>query len=69
MIPLEFQATAWRKSRRSQSQSQCVEIAAVPERRAVRDSKNPHGPALVVTTSELGALLAAIKTGRHDLAG
>ncbi|WP_447004343.1 DUF397 domain-containing protein [Saccharothrix isguenensis] len=38
----------WRKSSRSSSQANCVEIAQVADRVAVRDSKNPDGPVLLV---------------------
>jgi hypothetical protein len=51
---------AWRKSSKSTSQTNCVELANTG---AVRDSKNPAGPTL---TTDLPALLAAIKTGRFD---
>ncbi|WP_406344762.1 DUF397 domain-containing protein [Streptomyces sp. NBC_00648] len=38
---------AWRKSSYSGNQGgECVEIAALPSTVAVRDSKNPHGPAI-----------------------
>lgn len=47
----------WRKSSRSGSQTNCVELANWG---AVRDSKNPTGPALAV---DIAALLAAIKAG------
>ncbi|PSL54588.1 uncharacterized protein DUF397 [Saccharothrix carnea] len=33
-----------RKSSRSSGQANCVEIAHVADRTAVRDSKNPEGP-------------------------
>lgn len=37
----------WRKSTHSGDMGgSCVEIAALPHAVAVRDSKNPHGPAL-----------------------
>ena len=36
----------WRKSSRSSGQANCVEIAHVADRVAVRDSKNPDGPVL-----------------------
>lgn len=36
----------WRKSSRSSSQANCVEVARVADRTAVRDSKNPDGPVL-----------------------
>lgn len=49
--------TTWRKSTRSGSQSNCVELAAYG---AVRDSKNPTGPVLSV---DITALVAAVKGG------
>jgi hypothetical protein len=52
-------AIRWRKSSLSDGQDTCVELAHTGE--AVRDSKNPAGPALTVSTH---ALLAAIKNGR-----
>ncbi|MFI1100150.1 DUF397 domain-containing protein [Streptomyces melanogenes] len=40
-------AARWRKSTYSGDQGgDCVEIAALPSTVAVRDSKNPHGPAI-----------------------
>jgi hypothetical protein len=48
----------WRKSTRSASQSNCVELAA---HGAVRDSKNPAGPVL---GANIDALVAAVKAGR-----
>ena len=51
----------WRKSSLSSGQNgACVELACVG---AVRDSKNPTGPALRV---DLGDLLGAVKAGRFD---
>ncbi|ONI78914.1 hypothetical protein ALI144C_29605 [Actinosynnema sp. ALI-1.44] len=53
---------SWRKSSRSADQTNCVELANTG---AVRDSKNPTGPTITV---DLSTLLAAIKSGRFDLA-
>jgi hypothetical protein len=36
----------WRKSSRSGSDTNCVEIAELPQTIAVRDSKDPYGPVL-----------------------
>jgi Domain of unknown function (DUF397) len=50
----------WRKSTRSSSQTNCVEVSNLG---ALRDSKNPAGPALSV---DLVGFLAAVKAGRFD---
>jgi Domain of unknown function (DUF397) len=52
--------TTWRKSTRSGSQSNCVELANSLD--AVRDSKNAEGPVLRV---DLGAFLNAVKDGLY----
>ncbi|MFC0848571.1 MULTISPECIES: DUF397 domain-containing protein [Streptomyces] len=44
---LDLTRVQWRKSSYSGDQGgSCVEIAALPSIVAVRDSKNPHGPAI-----------------------
>jgi hypothetical protein len=52
---------AWRKASRSGGNGQCVEVRNTLD--ALRDSKNPNGPAL---RADLGGLLAAVKAGRFD---
>lgn len=47
----------WRKSSRSQTDNACVELHPVG---AVRDSKNPDGPALAINWA---SLVSAVKTG------
>lgn len=49
----------WRKSSYSSNQTSCVEVHR--DLGALRDSKNPGGPALSV---DAGALAAAVKAGR-----
>lgn len=58
----ELIGAGWRKSSHSGSGDQCVEVAPLSsDRRAVRDSKDPAGPALVLTQSAWRSLLSAIK--------
>lgn len=57
----------WLKSRHSNAEGNCVEVAALPGGGvAVRNSRDPHGPALVYTPAELAAFLAGAKDGEFD---
>ncbi|MFJ8394350.1 DUF397 domain-containing protein [Streptomyces sp. NPDC094144] len=64
-IPDASTLSGWRKSSYSGSQAgSCVEVldgftGGVP----VRDSKDPHGPALVLSTGGWTAFVAAAKNG------
>jgi hypothetical protein len=58
----------WRTSSRSNDQGLCVEVADnlvdIAGVVAVRDSKNPDGPALAVSPPGWSAFVGAIRTGR-----
>jgi hypothetical protein len=57
----------WRKSGRSSAQGNCVELARLPGHGvAVRNSRDPQGPALVFTDAELDAFLVGVKDGDFD---
>ena len=57
----------WRKSSYSANGS-CVEVARnLPGIIAVRDSKDPAGPALIFTPAEWDAFTAGVLAGEFDL--
>ncbi|RLK60569.1 DUF397 domain-containing protein [Actinokineospora cianjurensis] len=53
-------AYVWRKSSASSANGQCVEVAFAAERVAVRDSKNPNGPIVILPARSLTALVASL---------
>ncbi|MFF8031894.1 MULTISPECIES: DUF397 domain-containing protein [unclassified Streptomyces] len=57
----------WIKSRHSNAEGNCVEVAPLAGGGiAVRNSRDPDGPALVYTSAELAAFLAGAKDGEFD---
>ncbi|MGH3718828.1 MAG: DUF397 domain-containing protein [Pseudonocardiaceae bacterium] len=60
-------APAWRKSTFTNSQGYCVEVADLDGgHRAVRDSKDPTGPALMFTGAGWAAFTAGVRSGEFD---
>jgi hypothetical protein len=54
----------YRKSSRSTGTGNCVEVAGLPDgHRAVRDSKDPAGPALTFTSGGWTAFTAGLRAG------
>jgi hypothetical protein len=67
-MPLDLTQARWRKSSRSTGAGgNCVEVAFLEGAVAVRDSKDPDGPALVFTPSEWDAFTGGTKHGEFDL--
>ncbi|RAY10873.1 DUF397 domain-containing protein [Actinomadura craniellae] len=63
-----FENAAWRKSSRSQAQTQnCVELARLGEVVGIRDSKNPDGPHLTFAPTVLRAFVTQVRVGHYDL--
>jgi Domain of unknown function (DUF397) len=70
----DLSRVTWRKSSYSNGTGgSCVEVAvltptAAEHDIAVRDSKDPHGPALTFTARQWSAFTTAIKAHEFDLA-
>jgi hypothetical protein len=63
-MPAAYVAGRWIKSGRSGAQGNCVELAFVDVGRiAVRDSKEPDGPALVFEAAQFEAFLRSVTQG------
>jgi len=63
----ELQGVTWQKSGRSNPSGNCVECAALPDGGvAVRNSRDPQGPALIYTPSEIEAFILGVRDGDFD---
>ncbi|MFD5983234.1 DUF397 domain-containing protein [Streptomyces cyaneofuscatus] len=57
----------WIKSRKSEANGMCVEVAALPQGGiAMRNSTDPDGPALVIKNAEMEAFMDGVKNGEFD---
>lgn len=59
---------SWQKSRRSNPSGNCVELAVLPggAQIAMRNSRDPEGPALIYTPAEIAAFVQGAKDGDFD---
>ena len=53
----------WRRSTRSGSNGQCVEVAETADRILVLDSKDPDGPVLGFSPAAWQRFIEAVRTG------
>jgi hypothetical protein len=64
---MDLSAATWHKSSYSSGgNDNCVEVAVLPGAVAIRDSKDPSGPAHVIHPDAFRHLTAGIKHGRRD---
>lgn len=64
MTDIELAAAVWRKSRRSNGQANCVEVATnLSGIVAIRDSKDPDGGALAIIKEEWRRFVQRVASG------
>ena len=67
MSASQLQGVIWQKSARSNPSGNCVECAALPGGGvAVRNSRDPEGPALLYTPAEIEAFILPVRDGDFD---
>lgn len=63
-MKIDLDSATWRRSGRcDNSGPNCVEVAVTPNGVAIRDSKDPNGPALSFTQDEWDAFKGGIEDG------
>ena len=63
----ELLGVTWQKSGRSNPSGNCVELAKLPHGGiAVRNSRDPQGPALIYTRAEIEAFILGARDGDFD---
>lgn len=67
MPAARLDGVVWRKSHFSNPSGNCVEVAELPDGRvAMRNSRDPEGPALIYTRCEVDAFVRGAKSGDFD---
>jgi len=63
----QLQGVIWQKSGRSGPNGNCVECGALPNGKvAMRNSRDPEGPALIYTPDEIEAFILGVRDGDFD---
>jgi hypothetical protein len=63
--PSDWSRAQWRKSSYSANGGNCIEVATnVPSVVAIRDSKDPSGPNLAVSSTDWAAFLERIRSAQ-----
>jgi hypothetical protein len=65
---MTIEPRCWKKSSRSSTSTNCVEVALVPGVTAVRDSKDPDAGHLTFAPAAVSEFLNGVKSGQYDLA-
>jgi hypothetical protein len=64
---ISIRGARWQKSSRSNSTGNCLELAKLPSGEfALRNSRDPNGPALIYTRAEIEAFVLGVKDGDFD---
>jgi Domain of unknown function (DUF397) len=67
MPAAQLHGVTWQKSQRSNPSGNCVECAPLPDGGvAVRNSRDPGGPALIYTPAEIEAFILGVRDGDFD---
>ncbi|MEW5655249.1 DUF397 domain-containing protein [Streptomyces cinereoruber] len=62
MAASSLEGVVWVKSQASNHQGDCVQLAALPDGSiAMRNSRDPQGPALIYTRAEIAAFVSGAK--------
>jgi hypothetical protein len=64
----QLPAIGWQKSGRSNPSGNCVELTKLKDSAdiAVRNSRDPEGPALIYTPDEIAAFIQGVRDGDFD---
>jgi hypothetical protein len=68
MSAADLTELTWQRARRSSPSGNCVELAQLPGAAgvAMRNSRDPMGPALIYTLDEIAAFLDEARAGELD---